>query len=70
KQLFGKEAVAKLTYIECDPNGKNPQPNLCQAARIESYPTWEVEGQFYPGVQALEDLSRLSGYSGSMDFGN
>ncbi|MDY6804449.1 MAG: vitamin K epoxide reductase family protein [Cyanobacteriota bacterium] len=70
KQLFGKEAVAKLSYIECDPKGKNPQPNLCQAAGIQSYPTWSVDGQFYPGVQRLEDLSRLSGYSGPTDFGN
>lgn len=70
KQLFGKEAVAKLSYIECDPKGKNPQPNLCQTAGIQSYPTWEVDGKFYTGVQRLEELSQLSGYSGPSNFGN
>ncbi len=70
KQLFGKEAVAKLTYIECAPEGKNPQPQLCQAAKIQNYPTWEVDGQLYVGVRSLEELSQLSGYSGLSNFGN
>jgi uncharacterized membrane protein len=70
KQLFGKEAVAKLTYIECDPKGENPQPQLCQAAKIQSYPTWEIDGQLYVGVRSLEELSQLSGYSGLTNFGN
>ncbi|MEB3280254.1 MAG: vitamin K epoxide reductase family protein [Lyngbya sp.] len=70
KQLFGKEAVTKLTYIECDPEGKNPQPDLCKAANIKGYPTWEVNGQQYSGVQRLEKLAELSGYTGSQNFGN
>ncbi|WP_413163499.1 vitamin K epoxide reductase family protein [Capilliphycus salinus ALCB114379] len=70
KQLFGKEAVTKLTYIECDPKGKNAQPDLCQAANIKGYPTWVVNGQQYSGVQRLENLAELSGYTGSQNFGN
>ncbi len=70
KQLFGQEAVAQLTYIECDPNGRNPQPELCQAANIQGYPTWEINGQLYSGVQRLEQLAQLSGYTGSRNFGN
>lgn len=70
KQLFGQEAVAELNYIECDPKGQNPQPNLCQAAGIQSYPTWEVDGKLYQGVQQLESLAQLSGYSGPRSFGN
>ncbi|MEA5496781.1 vitamin K epoxide reductase family protein [Limnoraphis robusta] len=70
KQLFGKEAVTKLTYIECDSKGKNAQPQLCQAANIKGYPTWEVNGQQYSGVQRLDKLAELSGYTGSQSFGN
>jgi len=68
KKLFGKEAVAELNYIECDPNGKNPQPALCRTAGVQSYPTWEVKGQLYPGVQGLEQLAELSEYTGDRNF--
>lgn len=70
KQLFGLEAVQKLTYIECDPGGKNPQPDLCKAKEIKGYPTWEINGQMYGGVQSLEKLATQSGYQGSRSFGN
>ncbi|MGK7902453.1 MAG: vitamin K epoxide reductase family protein [Hormoscilla sp.] len=68
KTLFGKEAAAELNYIECDPNGKNPQMALCRTAGVPSYPTWEVKGQLYPGVQGLEQLAELSGYTGDRNF--
>lgn len=68
KQLFGKEASKELTYIECDPRGANAQPNLCEAAKISGYPTWEINGQLYSGVQSLEKLADLSGYQGSRNF--
>lgn len=69
KELFGQEAVRELTYIECDPEGTNPQPDLCRAAKIPGYPTWEVNGQLYSGTQSLEDLAKLSGYTGLRNFG-
>ena len=68
KQLFGQEAVNEFTYVECDANGKNPQPDLCRSVGIRSYPTWEVNGQLYPGVQQLEELANLSGYTGDRNF--
>ncbi|MGB3405576.1 MAG: vitamin K epoxide reductase family protein [Microcoleaceae cyanobacterium] len=70
KALFGKEAVSEMPYIECDASGKNPQPQLCQAAQITGYPTWEINGEQYSGVQSLNDLARVSGYTGSLEFGN
>lgn len=70
KQLFGREAVDQLTYIECDPKGKNPQVALCQAAGIAGYPTWEINGQMYSGTISLAELAQLSGYQGSTNFGN
>lgn len=69
KELFGREAVDELTYIECDPKGKNPQVALCQAAKIPGYPTWEIKGQLVSGTQSLEELAKLSGYTGSKNFG-
>lgn len=70
KQLFGKTAASQFPYIECDPNGQNPQPDLCQTAGIESYPTWEINGKTYSGTQSLEELANASGYNGPRSFKN
>jgi len=68
KQLFGKEAFSQIDYIECAPNGKNAQPQVCAAAEVNSYPNWEINGKLIPGVQTLEQLADLSGYQGPRDF--
>ncbi|MFB2920694.1 vitamin K epoxide reductase family protein [Aerosakkonema funiforme] len=70
KQLFGKEAFSQIGYIECDPKGKNPQPNLCQTAKVQSYPTWVINGQSVAGTQSLEKLAQMSGYTGARNFKN
>ncbi len=70
KQLFGKEAYSEINHIECDPSGNNPRPDLCQTAKVQSYPSWEIKGQLYPGVKSLEELAQLSGYIGSRNFKN
>jgi len=68
QELFGKEAFTAITYIECDPRGKDAQPDLCKAANIKAYPTWEIRGKYYTGRQSLEKLALLSGYKGSSNF--
>lgn len=68
QELFGKQAFTTLTYIECDPKGKNAQPDLCKAANIKAYPSWEIRGKYYTGMQSLEKLALLSGYQGSRNF--
>jgi uncharacterized membrane protein/glutaredoxin len=71
KQLFGKEAAALLTYIECDPKGQNARPDLCQAAGVTGFPTWEIKGETLPGgIIELEKLASLSGYAGPRNFQN
>ncbi|MDX2097223.1 MAG: vitamin K epoxide reductase family protein [Leptolyngbyaceae cyanobacterium bins.59] len=72
KQLFGVQAFSKVTYVECAPDGKNAQPDLCKAQgdKIQGFPTWEVNGQFFGGTRSLQELSDLSGYKGSRDFKN
>ena len=68
KQLFGPEAFSKVDYIECDPQGKNPQRDTCVAAGIQSFPTWEINGEFYPGTKTLSELAELSDYQGNKEF--
>ena len=68
KDLFGSSAFSDINYIECDPKGENARPKLCRDAKISGYPTWEIKGKFYPGVQTLEDLAKWSGYQGPNKF--
>lgn len=64
KQMFGPSGD-ELPYVECSPLGpKARQASVCEAQRIDSYPTWIIKGQRYPGVQTPSDLARHSGYSG------
>ncbi|MBE9114568.1 hypothetical protein IQ249_01540 [Lusitaniella coriacea LEGE 07157] len=68
REQFGAE-FSKMKEIECDPRGKNAQPNLCKKAGIRAYPTWEIDGQLInPGALSLEKLADISGYSGDRDF--
>lgn len=60
KELFG-DSVDLLTYVECDANGKNPDPQACAAAGIESYPTWIfADGTKVTGVQSFDELSKAT----------
>jgi hypothetical protein len=68
KQLFGKEAFAKVNYIECDPDGPDAQTQACVDAGIRSYPTWIIDGETYNGTQTLEKLAEITGYEGASDF--
>lgn len=69
KQMFGKQAIAAIDYIECSPNGLGAGiAEVCQAAQIEAYPTWEINEKLYTGTQSLEKLAELSGYQGSLLF--
>lgn len=70
QEMFGKQAWAIINYIECDPQGKNSRRDLCEKAKVEGYPTWEVKGQTYPGKMSLEDLAKISGYTGKRNFKN
>lgn len=64
KELFGKQATAKLKVIECAPDGRNSQKALCDSKKIEGFPTWEINGKLEVGVKPLAKLAQLSGFRG------
>jgi uncharacterized membrane protein len=70
KELFGKNAYTELPNVECDPAGKNAQPAVCDAAKVEGFPTWDIKGKRLIGPQSLQILAKASGYSGLQDFRN
>lgn len=68
KQLFGKEAYAEINHVECTPDGLNGQPQTCQDAGIEGFPTWQIKGKLVSGVKTLEELADLTDYKGPRNF--
>jgi uncharacterized membrane protein/glutaredoxin len=71
KELFGKEAAAEIPYIECAPDGKNPQTEVCKAAGVQGFPTWQINGKnVESGTQSLQRLAELSNYTGPKEFRN
>ena len=71
KELFGQQASSFLTHIECAKEGRNSQTDRCVAAKIEGFPTWEINGQkVTSGTKTLPELADLTGYAGPRDFRN
>ncbi|HLO89203.1 MAG TPA: vitamin K epoxide reductase family protein [Nostocaceae cyanobacterium] len=72
KLLFGQEAYKILENneikVECNPNSPKAKVELCQAAKIEAFPSWIINGQTYSGVQNLEELANITGYKGPRNF--
>lgn len=61
-RAFGASAP-RLPYVECSPQGRGgPVARACMDAGVSSYPTWQVNGLLYPGIQPPEELARLSGF--------
>lgn len=63
-ELFGKEAFAIVAPVECAKDGKDNQVKLCDAKAKEfgdnfGFPTWEINGKFYTGVQQLDQLAKI-----------
>lgn len=62
RDLFGAEAFSQLNAVECNPTEENAAPEACRRANVTTYPTWQINGQFYQGWQSLERLAELSNY--------
>ncbi|MDX2231398.1 MAG: hypothetical protein NW220_17315 [Leptolyngbyaceae cyanobacterium bins.349] len=67
KEMFGA-ALRDINYVECDPRGENAKPKLCSDAGVKGYPTWDINGKSYVGVQSLEELANASNYKGPRNF--
>ncbi len=71
KLIFGKQAYQEIDNnikVECAPPGLKAQPEVCQAAKITGFPTWIINDKSYSGVQNLEELAKVSGYTGPRNF--
>jgi len=64
KQMFGKEAAGRLKVVECAPDGRNSQAELCASKKLQGYPSWEINGTLDSGVKPLSVLAARSGYRG------
>ena len=62
-ELFGKQAYKELNVVECARDGKKSQTQLCIDKEVLGFPSWEINGKIIIGVQSLEELSKLTGYS-------
>jgi thiol-disulfide isomerase/thioredoxin len=57
KKMFGTSAKL-LPYIECSTPDGSSQNDVCNKAKIESYPTWEFKGGTrITGEQSLSTLA-------------
>ena len=63
KTLFGKEAISRLPYVECDKEDRGRQ--RCIEAQVKAFPTWVKGSSRLVGVQSLDDLKRWSGFPAS-----
>jgi uncharacterized membrane protein/glutaredoxin len=61
KALFG-DAAKDLPYVECDPGGINPRPDLCEKAGVKAFPTWVLGNERREGVQSPQALADFSGF--------
>lgn len=71
KLLFGQEAykiIDNSVKVECAEDGLKARPDLCKAANIQGFPTWIINGKTYSGVQNLEELAKVSNYTGLRNF--
>ena len=59
KNELGIEAAKYFEYIECDKDGVDNQFPLCRSKKIKGYPTWELNGELYPGEKDLGELEKL-----------
>jgi len=72
KELLGREALARLDYVECAPKGYQANPKLCIENKVDGYPTWIVLNERgappatkqLAGERSLAEVAKFAGYSG------
>jgi len=61
---FTKKQLIELNITEADPRGLDyvdcdKQEELCASKGIDAFPTWQINGQMYPGYYPPEHLPEL-----------
>lgn len=73
KQLFGRDAVDVLPYVECYPDGFHGVESIarvCRDAGVQGFPTWVINGQVIEGDWPLDFLaSVLDGAEAALEEG-
>ena len=59
KQRLGKEAFMNVQYMECAAEGLNSKADMCKERKVPGYPTWEINGNLYPGDMYLDELEDI-----------
>ena len=59
KETLGAEAMRLVPYLECAPDGLNSRREECVDAGVKGYPTWEVDGQLFPGERDLDEIEKM-----------
>ncbi|GMI57620.1 hypothetical protein ScalyP_jg10906 [Parmales sp. scaly parma] len=67
KQTLGKQAMAKIPYLECAKDGKDSEWRVCKDLKLPGYPCWEINGNIYPGEQSLDELQEIINIENGME---
>ena len=59
KQELGIEASKMFEYVECAKDGSKSQYAFCKEQKIPGFPTWQINGELYPGEKDLTELEKL-----------
>ena len=59
KQELGIEAAKLFEYVECAKDGVDSKYSVCKDEKIPGFPTWQINGQLFPGEKDLSELEKL-----------
>mmetsp|Transcript_980 Transcript_980/g.1278 ORF Transcript_980/g.1278 Transcript_980/m.1278 type:complete len:263 (+) Transcript_980:275-1063(+) len=59
KNMFGKEAMKKIKYIECAEDGKDTATKSLACTALAGYPTWEIDGAQFPGERTFDEFETI-----------
>jgi glutaredoxin len=68
KEMFGKQALDYLPYVECARDRVGNKADACKQKQVRLFPSWEVDGKMIPGTKNLKDLAKITGYRGNTNF--
>ncbi|KAJ1481685.1 hypothetical protein T484DRAFT_1625371 [Baffinella frigidus] len=60
KQVRAFHVVIK--YVECDKKGAYNGRDFCKEHKVPGFPTWEINGELFPGEKGLPELKAISGF--------